>query len=322
MSHRAHSPDSQAQYRGFTALLLPVIGVLVITLVLMTGAALWIGQVTRAELIAYKSGTNATILYLVDVNRRIAQPIYQDALAYETWLAWSPNGERLAFVAQTATSSEIYVMNIDGTDRINVTNDPARESFPAWLDDQRLIYWTLREAGYRRVYVVDVITGEAQPYTDRMVPNADSRYSWTHDGLRYALVTWRHGQEEIYVRDIRESQSIRLTDDPALDYNPVFSPDGQRIAFWSNRENGDMRLYVMNADGSNVTPVTPPYPSQHEYSWSVTWSADGAKLAFIGFLDGGLGMYTVNANGGAITRIITLDSAPGDPPPILAWRPD
>ncbi len=322
MADHAHDRGSDARRRGFTASLLPFVGVVAVTLTVMTAAAILIGQVTHTELIAYKSGSNATIIYLADLNHRIAYPIYRDAAPYETWLAWSPNGERLAFVTQTTTSSEIYVMNLDGTGLINATNDPARESFPAWLDDQRLIYWTLREAGYRRVYVVDVSTGEAQPYTDRMVPNADSRYSWTHDGLRYALVTWRHGQEEIYVRDIRESQSVRLTDDPALDYNPVFSPNGERIAFWSNRENGEMRLYVMNTDGSNVTPVTPPYPSLHEYAWSVTWSPDGTQLAFIGYIDQRLAMYMVSASGGGITHMLTLDSAPSDPPPILAWRPD
>ncbi len=317
-----HAHNRSTRRRGIMASLLPIVAAVTIMLTGVTGAAILIGQVTQTELIAYKSGSNATIIYLADVLHRITYPIFRDPASYETWLAWSPNGERLAFVTQTPTSSEIYVMNLDGTGLVNITNDPARESFPAWIDNQRLIYWTLREAGYRRVYVVDVNTGEAQPYTDRMVPNADSRYSWTRDGLHYALVTWRHGQEEIYVRDIRASQSVRLTDDPALDYNPVFSPDGERIAFWSNRENSEMRLYVMNADGSNVRPITPPYPSLHEYAWSVTWSPDGTQLAFIGYIDQRLAMYTVPASGGAITQVLTLDSAPSDPPPILAWRSD
>jgi TolB protein len=47
---------------------------------------------------------------------------------------------------------------------------------------------------------------------------------------------------------------VNLTNNPAFDYNPVWSPSGRYIAFLSNRE-GSLALYVMNADGSNPTKI-------------------------------------------------------------------
>jgi TolB protein len=60
----------------------------------------------------------------------------------------------------------------------------------------------------------------------------------------------RDGNREIYVMNIDGSEQIRLTDNPAVDSDLVWAPDGSRIAFWSRRD-GNFEIYVMNADGSD-----------------------------------------------------------------------
>ncbi len=69
---------------------------------------------------------------------------------------------------------------------------------------------------------------------------------------------------------------MRLTDHPAPDISPAWSPDGQRIAFSSNRD-GHSGIYTVNVDGGNLLRLT-----QRTYeNLSPTWSPDGSKIAFL-----------------------------------------
>ena len=62
-------------------------------------------------------------------------------------------------------------------------------------------------------------------------------------------------REEIYVMDADGSNQTRLTNNRGRDLDPVFSPDGKKIAFTSDRD-GNSEIYVMNADGTGQTNLT------------------------------------------------------------------
>jgi Tol biopolymer transport system component len=96
---------------------------------------------------------------------------------------------------------------------------------------------------------------------------------------RIAFTSYRDGNGEIYVMDAAGTWLDRLTDDPAHDIHPAWSPDGTRIAFASNREkrDGDYDLYVMNADGSGRVHLTDDPLDETE----PVWSPDGGKIAFV-----------------------------------------
>jgi len=49
---------------------------------------------------------------------------------------------------------------------------------------------------------------------------------------------------------------VRLTDNLAIDRNPAWSPDGSKIAFWSDRNAANPEIYIMNLDGSDVVRLT------------------------------------------------------------------
>jgi Tol biopolymer transport system component len=88
---------------------------------------------------------------------------------------------------------------------------------------------------------------------------------------KIAFVSDRDGNSEIYVMDPDGSDVTRLTNDPAGDLAPAWSPDGRRIAFVRNRE-----IVVMNADGTGVTQLT----DGRCCSDNPAWSPDGRSIAF------------------------------------------
>ena len=110
------------------------------------------------------------------------------------------------------------------------------------------------------------------PAAANATPTADRR---TEPSGKIAFVSFRDGNQEIYVMNADGSDERNLTNDPGDDYDPDWSPDGKRIAFVSNR-TGSALIYVMDADGSNVGELMPGGGD----GLSPRWSRDGSKLAF------------------------------------------
>ena len=102
-------------------------------------------------------------------------------------------------------------------------------------------------------------------------------------------------------------QVTRLTYNDALDQTPVWSPDGERIAFVSGG-NLNSDIYVMNADGSGITRLTHNKADDlSDWSLSPAWSPDGERIAFYSGRD----IYVMNADGSGITRLThNGDSSP------------
>jgi TolB protein len=130
--------------------------------------------------------------------------------AYDSGATWSPDGTKIAFTSNRTGDFEIFVMNADGTNPLNLSNDPGRSNFgPAWSPDGSRIAFTSNPGA-------TVGTG---------------------------------GDDEIFVMNTDGSSLVNLTNHTADDFWPSWSTDGSRIAFTSGR-TGDLEVFVMNADGS------------------------------------------------------------------------
>ena len=123
----------------------------------------------------------------------------------------------------------------------------------------------------------------------------------------------RNGSWDIYVMNADGSHLVQLTNDPADEEYPVWSPNGRQIAFESNRD-GNYDIYVMNADGSEQRRVTDS-PAQDK---SPAWSPDGRQILFDSDREPPKQLYIMDADGG---RVRPFHRAPGDN--ILPdWSPD
>src|SRR6266851_5751424 len=135
---------------------------------------------------------------------------------------------------------------------------------------------------------------------------------------KIAFMSDRDGSEQIYVMNADGSNPTRLTNSPATDDQPAWSPDGTKIAFTSDRD-GNTDIYVMNVDGSSPTRLTKYGPP-----WEVglaSWSPDGTRIAYFEEIcdpppDGcGGSTQIMNADGSDDHAVVAGGSRP-------AWSPD
>ena len=107
-------------------------------------------------------------------------------------------------------------------------------------------------------------------------------------------------------------RSERLTTNTATDGAPAWSPDGRSIAFMSDRD-GNLEIYVMQADGTGTTRL---FVNPLGYG-DFAWSPYGQSIAFISDRDGNWEMYVMQADGTGATRLTTNPAAEWYP----AWSP-
>ena len=93
---------------------------------------------------------------------------------------------------------------------------------------------------------------------------------------RVVFTSLRDGNLEIYVMDADGGNQENLTNHPAYDAEPDWSPDGTKIAFVSGRDGDGSQIYVMDANGKNVIRLT----EGRETKGGPDWSPDGRKIAF------------------------------------------
>jgi len=105
---------------------------------------------------------------------------------------------RIAFVSRRDGNDKIYVMNVDGTNLIRLTNDSAIASVPDWSPDGTKIAFASNRDGNWEIYVMDADGGNQTRITNH--PANDDQPSWSPDGRRIAFRSDRDGNPEIYVQ--------------------------------------------------------------------------------------------------------------------------
>jgi hypothetical protein len=216
--------------------------------------------------------------------------------------ALKANG-KIAFTSDRDGNPEIYVTNGDGTEQVRLTNNPGMDDSPAWSPDGRRIAFLSQKAsgGYAIKLMNADGTGQGELTTISFEENCQQHCAqglglrWSPLGTKIAFAERVGGVEyDIFTINVDGSNRVNLTNDPAFDFEPSWSPDGSRILFVSSRDPF-LTMHTMNADGSDVRAL----PSDGEF-WDLApdWSPRGDRIVFLVDSEYFLpGLYTANADG-------------------------
>ena len=230
--------------------------------------------------------------------------------ALDVLLWWWPDGQRVGFQSYREENWEIYAMDVDGSNIVNLTNFGANESDGSLSPDGTKIVFQSDRDGSNEIYLMNA------DGTDLVRLTEDTSPSWSPDGRRIVFVSNRDGNQEVYVMDADGSNPVNLTNHSFTDAGPSFSPDGTRIVFSSSRDNpGAVQTYTMNADGSNVVRLI----EHSQWHGFPRWSPDGRRIAFSSTRNGGFSeLYVMDADGSNIVRLTHHPAWDGVP----RWSPD
>jgi TolB protein len=256
-----------------------------------------------------KQSNNKNHLWLMDLDSAgkgsNARRLTADSEA-ENYPSWSPDSRHIIY-QRDMNGSAIYMIDLEQKHPIRLSPTPGFDVTPSWSPDGKKIIFSRLDG--------PMAPGQI-PKTEIHVMNADG--SGDHIILPKTVFSveprWSANNEIVFMSDMNGGQHIftMKTDGTALKQlttlgnngDPSWSPNGQQIAFGSNREgNGKLNIFIMNRDGSNTIQLT-HFESPDE-AGDTNWSPDGKKIIFEYDINGHLQsdpnayaeVWTINTDG-------------------------
>ena len=179
---------------------------------------------------------------------------------------WSSDGTRIAFASYRDATSDIWVMNADGSGhtRLTTTSD-AWENEPVWSPNGAMIAYSSYRGGPGQIWVMNANgTGQVQ-LTGLTDGTTSLSPTWSPDGTKIAFTSFRGGRQDLYVMNADGTNQTRITETPNVaESEPHWSARG--IAFTAN-VGGTPTLFRINPDGTGLTQLSRGGTPSYDAAW-------------------------------------------------------
>ncbi len=218
--------------------------------------------------------------------------------------SWSPDSRSVALVSKRGKGDALYIIGVpDGRRMKRFQPEFDTMSYPAWSPDGESIAFVGSRRGAAGIYSVDVDTGEIEEIHSGALEYSAIAYS--KDARRLAFSAIAPGcvdslcqlsrvgpnvkpTRDIYVLDIERGVTDRVTYCPSEDLSPVWSEDGSKLMFVSDRD-GTYNLYIYDFRDSTTAQITNVLGG----IFTPSWSRQGNRIAFACFNEAGWDVFQI-----------------------------
>src|ERR1044072_4161614 len=177
---------------------------------------------------------------------------------------------KIVFTSNRTGNDEVFMMNPDGSNQTNLTNNPLQDSSPAWSPDGRKIAFVRYDGNsFFDIYTMNIDGSDQARLTS--AGTSSQGPSWSPDGTKIVFIRFN----QIFVMNANGTNQHQLSFHSGLDLAPKFSPDGTQIVYYCYRR-ARTKICTMNADGTNEVMVT----NDKRVDNFPMFSPDGSKILF------------------------------------------
>ena len=240
-------------------------------------------------------------IYLLSPDKSSVRRVVETPAGAEDWgPQFSPDGQQLMFARnrQVGEPDEVWIVSSAGGEPTRLLSEQGRiSSPPKWSSDGRSVIFSSNRTGHPSLFRVSLsapntavaIAQAGSPAWDPDISRQGHRLAY--ERLLRSLSIWELDLSES--SDKRPYLAVSSTSDTDQGPGPQFSPDGQRLAYMSDR-NGTMEIWISNRDGSNAFQLT-----SVGGAGTPRWSPDSQAVAFDVASTEGERIVTMNLHGGA-----------------------
>ena len=223
-----------------------------------------------------------------------------------------PFNTQFTLVNDKTGNKQIYVMDFDGRNMHPISNIATINLQPQWSPDRQKIAFTSNLYGNNQVYIAK--GNKIQRLTTR--PELTTGVAWHPNSSSILTSISILDNPDVYQIDVNTGTIVnRLTSTKGADFGAVYSPDGSKIAFVSDRF-GSPQIFLMNSNGSDVHRVS--YIPNAVENTDPVFSPDGTQIAFVARTKGSYDIYVTDLSG-QLNTPITNDQFNNEDP---TWSPD